>query len=157
MFIKLLIVDEEIPDPDELASSQDKPRPYMWYYYYALTTAEDSIDFVVARSVDEAKELLKQSPCPFDFVSLDVIMEPGESMDSEAAEGGVITGILLLQWLIDSDYDGNVILLTQRNKNTINKLLPKEIRKLRSLEVFEKMKLTPFQLVEKVQLIGRRK
>ena len=150
--LRLLLVDEEIPN-DDWDDSTGSETPYMWYYAEAAKTDED-LKVTVVRSYLDARKLLDVSQIEFDVVSLDVSMPFPGGEGSEKAKSGLLTGLVLLDLIIERKHSVPVILLSNIPRPLLMKELPSHENYF-NLTVFEKVETDPFLFVELVKELGR--
>jgi len=151
MKIRLLFVDEEIPQSNQ--AGDKKASPYMQYYIDAIALDGD-IDCTVVRDFAAAKMLLSNPTIPFDIVSLDVMMPV--DVDGGSVLGGR-AGIDLLKTIIDKGHTCPVILLSNVNPILISPNVPSDIGTINSLSILEKISTDPFAFVAQVKALVKKR
>ena len=150
--MKLLLVDEEIPQRIDEKKEFGTPRKDMWYYLQALHKGD--VDFEVARSVDKAMQILTERPAEFDMVSIDEIMPVGEAFGLEETENSLRTGTSLLNWINENKLNLHIVILSNVPKKKLDKELNKcSFEHIKSLTVFNKPTTDPFEFIDAIHNI----
>ena len=111
---EILFIDDEIvpglTEPDGV---------YMWYYCEELRQAGYIVDEVW--ETDLAVQKLAAREKPYALIILDIMMPTGEEFDVPEAEGGLRTGVLLLDKILEMSPKTPVLILTNvANPETVH-------------------------------------
>ncbi len=108
-------------------------------------------EVLVISNVDSAWATITEKQQDVDAVILDIMMPPGRLLEGQDTKEGLRTGLRFLEMMKDLDERIPVICLT----NTDTRSLPAIIHA--NHLVFEKKDINPWQLVDKMSDVKRRK
>jgi CheY-like chemotaxis protein len=141
---KILMLDDELP---ENIGTPEKPTPYMWYYAKALSQqAEFLVQFANTQAL--AKEYFNKSV--FDIVCMDVIMPGGEL---EKTKNNTRTGLAFLDWIIERNFSGSVVILSLIDRETLSRELPANRGALKGVDIVEKIVTTPIMFARLMEAL----
>ncbi len=126
----------------------DEPRfisPFIDAFHFSGFSVQ------VLTDVDSAWDIIKARTDEIDAIILDIMMPPGRLLEGYETKEGLRTGLLFLELMKDLDERIPVVCLT----NADTRLFPKIAH--RNHFIFEKKDIDPWQMVEKMSDIKRRK
>ena len=126
----------------------DEPR-FIAPYIDAFKLSQ--FDVVVKDSVDEALEFIKKNKDDIDVVMLDIMMPPGRILKGSDTKEGLRTGLRFIELMKEIDEQIPIVCLTNADS--------KKFRKIdhSNYLIFEKKEIDPWELLDKMYDIKRRK
>lgn len=121
-------------------------------YISAFIQAFEMTGFSVEteKSIDQAWEKISNNPEAVDAIILDIMMPHGRLFTFEETEGGLNTGLMFIEKMIELDEQIPIIVLTNTDKSKLGKITH------RNCKTLEKKSVDPWNLVDLTKKVKRR-